>query len=100
MWVRVQQRFCRLLNPDKTMKTPNRDLLVLVKNDRLNEKAMELELEKLNQLLFNFETIDNLCIAHEVFDLNIYRIHNNLKLLKKVINKKRLKPFEFLSNKN
>ena len=82
------------------MKTPNRDLLVLVKNDHLNEKAIEVELEKLNQLLFDFETIQNLCIAHEVFDLNVYRIHNNLKVLKKVISKKRLKPFEFLSNKN
>ena len=82
------------------MKTPNRDLLVLVKNDHLNEKAIEIELEKLNQLLFNFETIQNLCIAHEVFDLNVYRIHSNLRLLKKVISKKRLKPFEFLFNKN
>ena len=82
------------------MKTPNRDLLVLVKNGHLNEKAIEVELEKLNQLLFNFETIQNLCIAHEVFDLNVYRIQNNLKLLKKVISRKRLKPFEFLFNKN
>lgn len=82
------------------MKTPNRDLLVLVKNDHLNEKAIELELEKLNQLLFNFETIDNLCIAHEIFDLNVYRILKNTKILKKVINKKHLKPFEFLFNKN
>lgn len=82
------------------MKTPNRDLLVLVKNDHLNEKAIEMELEKLNQLLFNYETIDNLCIAHEVFDLNIYKILKNPRLLKKVITKKHLKPFEFLFNKN
>ena len=82
------------------MKTPNRDLLVLVKNDHLNEKAIEMELEKLNQLLFNHETIQNLCSAHEVFDLNVYKIHNNFKLLQKVITKKHLKPFEFLFNKN
>jgi len=82
------------------MKTPNRDLLVLVKNDHLNEKAIEEELEKLNQLLFNYETINNLCIAHEVLDLNVYKIHNTFKLLKKVISKKHLKPFEFLFNKN
>ena len=82
------------------MKTSNRDLLVLVKNDHLNEKAIEVELERLNQLLFNFETIDNLCIAHEVFDLNVYKIYNNSRLLKKVISKKHLKPFEFLFNKN
>jgi hypothetical protein len=82
------------------MKTPNRDLLVLVKNDHLTEKAIEMELEKLNQLLFNYETVSTLCIAHEVFDLNTYRIHNNFKQLKKIISKKHLKPFEFLFNKN
>lgn len=82
------------------MKTPNRDLLVLVKNDHLNEKAIEMELEKLNQLLFNYETIQNLCTAHEVFDLNVYKIRNEFKLLQKVISKKHLKPFEFLFNKN
>ena len=82
------------------MKTPNRDLLVLVRNDHMNEKAIEMELEKLNQLLFNYETIQNLCVAHEVFDLNVYKIHNSFKLTKKVITKKHLKPFEFLFNKN
>lgn len=82
------------------MRTPNRDLLVLVKDDHMNEKAIEMELEKLNQLLFNYETLHNLSIAHEVFDLNVYKIHNNLKLLKKVISRKHLKPFEFLFNKN
>lgn len=82
------------------MKTPNRDLLVLVKNDHLNEKAIEVELERLNQLLFNYETIQTLCKAHEVFDLNVYKIHSQFKLLKKVISKKHLKPFEFLFNKN
>ena len=66
----------------------------------MNEKAIEMELEKLNQLLFNYETIQNLCVAHEVFDMNVYKIHNNFKLLKKVITKKHLKPFEFLFNKN
>ena len=82
------------------MKTPTRDLLVLVRNDHMNEKAIEMELEKLNQLLFNYETIQNLCVAHEVFDLNVYKIHNSFKLLKKVITKKHLKAFEFLFNKN
>ena len=66
----------------------------------MSEKAIEMELEKLNQLLFNYETIQNLCVAHEVFDLNVYKIHNSFKLLKKVITKKHLKPFEFLFNKN
>jgi hypothetical protein len=82
------------------MKTPKRDLLVLVKNDFLDEKAIEEELEKLNQLLFIYETLDNICIAHEVFDLNVYKIHAKIELIKKVISKKHLKPFEFLFNRN
>lgn len=82
------------------MKTPKRDLLVLVKNDFLNEKAIEEELEKLNQLLFIYETLDNICIPHEVFDLNVYKIHHKTDVIKKVISKKRLKPFEFLFNRN
>jgi hypothetical protein len=82
------------------MKTPKRDLLVLVKNDYLNERAIEEELEKLNQLLFLYETLDNICVAHEVFDLNVYKIHHHTKMVKKIISKKHLKAFEFLFNKN
>lgn len=82
------------------MKTPKRDLLVLVKNDFLNEKAIEEELEKLNQLLFLYETLDNICIPHEVFDLNVYKIHHKMDVIKKIISKKHLKPFEFLYNRN
>jgi hypothetical protein len=52
------------------MKTPNRDLLVLVKDEFDNENSMERELEKLNRLLFQFETLDTISVAHEIFDLN------------------------------
>ncbi|WEK37092.1 MAG: hypothetical protein P0Y53_06225 [Candidatus Pseudobacter hemicellulosilyticus] len=82
------------------MKTPNRDLLVLVKDDHLTEKAMENELEQLNQLLFEFETVDNFCVAHEVFDLNKYRILHDAKLIRKLIGEPELTPFVFICNKN
>ena len=52
------------------MKTPNRDLLVLVKDEFDSELSMERELEKLNRLLFQFETLDTISVAHEIFDLN------------------------------
>jgi len=78
----------------------NRDLLVLMKDDSFNQNAMEVELEKLNQLLFDFETIDNVSTAHEVFDLNLYKIICKPNQIKQVISKKELKPFVFLSNKN
>lgn len=82
------------------MKRPNRDLLVLVKDDHLTEKAMENELEQLNQLLMFFETMDNICMAHEVFDMNQYKIIRNPKLIRKVVSQEEIKPFVFLCNKN
>ena len=82
------------------MKTPNRDLLVLVKDDHLDKEAIEFELEQLNQLLLGFETIDNLCSAHEVIDMNKYKICNRPHVVREVISQKVLKSFLFLCNKN
>ncbi len=82
------------------MKTPNRDLLVLVKDDHLNGKAMENELEQLNQLLYRFETIDNFCVAHEVFDMNKYKVLHEPRMISKLANQKELTPFVFICNKN
>ena len=82
------------------MKTPNRDLLVLVKDDHLNKEAIEFELEQLNQLLLEFETVDNLCSAHEVIDMNKYKIFHQTKVIRQVITQKVLKSFCFLCNKN
>jgi len=82
------------------MKTPNRDLLVLVKDDHLNKESIEFELEQLNQLLLQFETMDNLCSAHEVIDMNKYRICNDSKVIRQVISQRVLKSFLFLCNKN
>lgn len=82
------------------MKTPNRDLLVLVKDEFESEHSMELELEKLNRLLFQFETLDTISVAHEIFDLNSGKILEQPKLVRSVLNQKKLKPFQFACNKN
>lgn len=82
------------------MKTPNRDLLVLMKDEGLDKDAMENELEQLNQLLVFFETMDNFCMAHEIFDLNKYKIIHQPHVIQKVINQPELKPFVFICNKN
>ena len=82
------------------MKTPNRDLLVLVKDDHLNKDAIEFELEQLNQLLLQFETIENLCGAHEVIDMNKYKVFNQNKVIREIISQRVLKSFVFLCNKN
>ena len=56
------------------MKTPDRDLLVLMKDEFVTEQFMAYELEKLNDLLYQYETLETFCVAHEVFDLNSYKI--------------------------
>ncbi len=82
------------------MKACNRDLLVLVKDEHMNEKSMERELEQLNDLLFHFETIDSFCTAHEVFDLNKHKTLHNQNGIQRIIRQKELKAFFFICNKN
>jgi len=82
------------------MKNSNRDLLVLVKDAYTNQEAMQYELQQLNMLLVDFETLDSFCKAHEVFDIQKYRILTKRSQLQKIIEKETLKPFVFICNKN
>ena len=82
------------------MKIPNRDLLVLVKDEHYSREAMESELEQLNRLLLNFETPENICTAHEVFDMNRYKVIRKMSQLQKIIDQPEVKSFVFICNKN
>jgi hypothetical protein len=82
------------------MKTSNRDLLVLMRNENSSEQFMENEVEQLNDLLFQYETLDNFCKAHEIFDMNKYRIYRNQDAVQQITRQKELHPFQFLCNKN
>lgn len=82
------------------MKTPDRDLLVLVKDEYMNEKFIENELEQLNEMLFQYETIEKFCAVHEIFDLNKYKIISKPQLMQQLIRQTELKPFQFIFNKN
>lgn len=82
------------------MKTPNRDLLVLVKDDHLDEEAIEFELAQLNRLLLISESVDNLSKAHEVLDMNRYKMIHKSAAVRKIMNQKKLKAFVFLINMN
>jgi hypothetical protein len=82
------------------MKACNRDLLVLVKDDNMNEKSMERELELLNELLFRFETVESFCAAHEIFDINRHKTLFKRDHIQRIIREKELKPFFFICNKN
>jgi hypothetical protein len=78
----------------------NRDLLVLFKEELMNPQAIEHEVEMLHELLYSVERIDNLIVAHEVINLNKYKITADRKVIRETISLKELKPFVFLNNKN
>jgi hypothetical protein len=82
------------------MNKINRDLLVMFNQELMTPQAIEQEVEMLHELLFNVEKLDNLVIAHEVIDLNKYKIvHGNL-IVRNTIRLQVLKPFVFLNCKN
>ena len=79
---------------------PNRDLLVLFKEELMSPQALEHEVELLHEMLFRVELIDNVSVAHEVIDVNKYKVINKLQIIRDTLRMKVLKPFVFLNNKN
>ena len=82
------------------MNKSNRDLLVLFKEDVMSPQAIEHEVEMLHELLYSVERIENLVSAHEVINLNRYRIYQQYNIIRKNIRRRELQPFVFLNNKN
>lgn len=82
------------------MKSTNRDLLVLCRKISFDKKQMELEIEKLNQLLFHVESLENFCIANEIIDINSYKVITTPAKIEKLIIRRKLNPFQFINNKN
>ncbi len=82
------------------MKTSNRDLLVLLKDESMSDQAIEQEVEQLNDLLYITESVDSFCVANELFDLEKFKIHRDQKTLVSIMHQDELKPFAFLFNKN
>jgi len=82
------------------MKTSNRDLLVLLKDESMTNKAIEHEVEQLNEILFHVESADTFCRANEIIDMKRYRLLQDEKNLVQVMYQNELKPFIFLCNKN
>ncbi|HCL83691.1 MAG TPA: hypothetical protein DIC22_06940 [Chitinophagaceae bacterium] len=71
-----------------------------MKDEFATEQFMATELEKLNDLLFQYETLETFCLAHEVFDLNRYKILKGTRYIQRIVRQQELKPFQFLCNKN
>ncbi len=82
------------------MNNPNRDLLVLFNQQLMTRQALEQEVSMLHEMLFNVERLDNLATAHELIDLNTYRVRTKSFLVKAFFRMKKEEPFVFLCNKN
>jgi hypothetical protein len=80
------------------MKTRDRDLLVLLKNEFMSQQAIEHEVECLNNILHRAEHPRELCKAHELVRRN--RITQNNHKLLVAFRRIQLKPFWFLISKN
>jgi hypothetical protein len=80
------------------MKTPTRDLLVLLKNEFMSQQAIDEQVECLNDMLLGAESDKQFCIAHELVDRN--RITAKPSKILKAIPFVELRPFRFLINKN
>lgn len=82
------------------MINPNRDILVLFKQELMTPQAMEHQVTLLHDLLYNVERLDNLVTAHELLDLNKYKLISKPHLIKEYLRSGKEKPFVFLNNKN
>ncbi len=82
------------------MNKSNRDLLVLFNQELMTPQSIEYEVALLHKLLYTIERLENLVTAHEVIDLNKYKVSNKPLLLQKLFRQRELKPFVFLNCKN
>jgi hypothetical protein len=82
------------------MNKTNRDLLVLFKQELLSPQAIEETVDWLHEILQTTERLNNLVVAHEILDLNKYKVIHNPLVLRNTLRKDALKPFIFLNCKN
>lgn len=77
----------------------NRDLIILSRYADTDTAAFEQEVRSIHEILYLVEGTEQFCQAHEVIDINHYRILERSYLVRKVISDP-IKPFVFLFNKN
>ena len=80
------------------MKNYDRDLLLLYKADVYSEDLLQREVETLHQILLRVERSDIFCRSHELVTRN--KITQKARRILSATRHFRLKPFQFLINKN
>lgn len=82
------------------MNNPNRDILVLFKQELMTLQAMEQQVMLLHEMLFHVEKMDNIVTAHEILDLNKFKVIRKAVRIKQFLRLNTEKPFVFLNNLN
>lgn len=78
-----------------------RDLLLLFKHDYVNRRSLDLELERLYEMLYDIHSYEkSLSQAYEVIDMNRFKILQKPQQVLRTLNRGELKPFIFLGAKN
>jgi hypothetical protein len=82
------------------MNNPNRDILVLFKQELMTPQAMEQQVMLLHEMLFHVEKMDNVVTAHEILDLNKFKVISKATRIKEFLRLSKDVPFVFLNNLN
>lgn len=80
------------------MKNYDRDLLLLYKSGNYSDDLLQHEVECLHELLLRVENDELFCISHEL--VTRHKITSRKKQILRAVSHSRLKPFNFLLNKN
>ena len=80
------------------MQSANRDFLVLLNAEWLDETSINRELQQLQKILCTLDYTDVFCKANELVDRN--QITQNRKKILKQTRYSRMNSFRFLINKN
>lgn len=94
---RIKKAWLAIKDNDE-MKTPNRDIIVLLRHENMNEQALEQAVECLHFILQQTETRENFCTAHELVNRN--KITQKPKKILAAARYAELKAFRFLICKN
>jgi hypothetical protein len=80
------------------MVSPRRNIMVIVRNEFMSQRALESEIRNINSVLFQAESLRQFCISHELVDRN--SITSKANRILKFFRKADLGPFRFLICKN
>lgn len=80
------------------MKLPNRDMIVLLRDEQMSQQAINAAVDTLDTILRIVESDNRFCNVHELVNRN--SITNKKTKILKAVRYTELKPFVFLLNKN